>query len=417
MGRHAAVCYTCDNVSYRRWTVGQANAKATKKRRGGIIVGALAGMVAGLLLAPKSGRETREQLFGQGGIGGQVDRIKGAIGAGKDSAADQNEALRRKIEETRERLRSQMDAEGNGAGGEDAYRRPRRHGSRRPELNRLALTELGAAAACGVAAFGLAYLLHEAQWVRRVDRRLPAPDADAALDGLTVVQLSDFHAGFTPSLNLRAARKAVDLAMAAEPDLVVITGDFAGGTAGIGELRRQLLRLAPPLGVVGVFGNHDHGDSKAPFVKPTDPHFVEECGVRLLTNETATIERAGATVQIGGVDDTDGGHDDLPAVLARLDHRPGVLRLLLSHHADVVKRTAPGDFHMTFAGDTHGGQLCLPIPGRRVMLSDLHAEFAEGGYDVGGRPLYVTRGVGTSMLPFRAFCRPEIVVFHVEAGG
>ena len=94
------------------------------KRRGGFLVGALAGVVAGLLLAPKSGRETREQLLGQGGVGKQVDRIKGAIGAGKDSAADQNEALRRKIEETRERLRSQMDAGGNGAGGEDAWGGP-----------------------------------------------------------------------------------------------------------------------------------------------------------------------------------------------------------------------------------------------------------------------------------------------------
>ena len=122
-------------------------------------------------------------------------------------------------------------------------------------------------------------------------------------------------------------------------------------------------------------------------------------------------------MEIAGVDDTDGGHDDLPAVLAALERRPGGLRLLLSHHAEVVKRTAPGDFHMTFAGDTHGGQICLPLPGRRILLSDLGAEFAEGAYDVGGRPLYVTRGVGTSMLPFRAFCRPEVVVFRVEAGG
>jgi gas vesicle protein len=82
--------------------------------RGGFLFGAAAGIVAGVLLAPKSGRETREQLFGADGIGGQVDRIRGAIGAGRDSAADQNEALRRKIEETRERLRRQMDE-----GGED----------------------------------------------------------------------------------------------------------------------------------------------------------------------------------------------------------------------------------------------------------------------------------------------------------
>lgn len=93
-------------------------------RKGGFVVGAIAGVVAGLLLAPRSGRETREQLFGQGGVGRQVDRIKGAIGAGKDSAADQNEALRRKIEETRARLRGQMEAAGDNVGGEDAYGGP-----------------------------------------------------------------------------------------------------------------------------------------------------------------------------------------------------------------------------------------------------------------------------------------------------
>lgn len=86
--------------------------------KGGFLVGAVAGVVAGLLLAPKSGRETREQLFGEGGFGGQVDRIRDAIGAGKDSAADQNEALRRKIEETRARLRGQMDAVDDGSGGD-----------------------------------------------------------------------------------------------------------------------------------------------------------------------------------------------------------------------------------------------------------------------------------------------------------
>ncbi len=107
-----------------RKAAGAAQKTAGAKQRGGLLFGVVVGAVGGLLLAPKSGRETRQQLFGQGGIGAQVDRIKGAIGAGKDSAADQNEALRRKIEETRERLRSQMDAGGNGGGGEDAYGGP-----------------------------------------------------------------------------------------------------------------------------------------------------------------------------------------------------------------------------------------------------------------------------------------------------
>ena len=91
-----------------------AKTTARRRRRGGFIVGALAGAAAGLMLAPKSGKETRAQLFGEGGFGGQVDRVKGALGAGKDSAADQSEALKRKIEETRERLRQQV-AEGDDA--------------------------------------------------------------------------------------------------------------------------------------------------------------------------------------------------------------------------------------------------------------------------------------------------------------
>jgi len=97
-----------------------AKKAARRKHRGGFLSGAIAGAAIGLLLAPKSGKETRAQLFGEGGISGQVDRLKGAVGAGKDSAADQSEALKRKIEETRERLRRQMDVGGEDAPGGDA---------------------------------------------------------------------------------------------------------------------------------------------------------------------------------------------------------------------------------------------------------------------------------------------------------
>ena len=249
-----------------------------------------------------------------------------------------------------------------------------------------------------------------------MDRRLPAPGCPPDLDGLTVVHLSDFHAGYRFSLNARATRKAVDLALAAAPDLVLITGDFSSGPDGRAGLLAQIRRLHPPLGVFAVLGNHDHGDSKAPFVRATDPSDLAACGVRLLMNECVVVVHGAGRIQVCGVDDPTAGRADLPRVRAALDRGPGVLRLLLSHHADVVLGTAPGDFALTLAGGTHGGQICLPLPGRHLILSDLKARFAEGGYEPGGRPVYVTRGVGTSLLPFRAFCRPEIVVFHVEAG-
>jgi gas vesicle protein len=99
---------------------GKLAAKAEKRaarrgRRGGLVVGVVAGVALGLLVAPRSGKETRALLFGEGGLGARVDRVRGALGAGKDSAADQSEVLRRKIEETRERLRKQMDLSGEEA--------------------------------------------------------------------------------------------------------------------------------------------------------------------------------------------------------------------------------------------------------------------------------------------------------------
>ena len=91
--------------------------RKSKKKRGGFIIGALIGGVIALLVTPKTGKETREQLkesMGGARLGGldlkgQADKLKDAVGAGKESAVDQSEALKRKIEETRARLREQMD--------------------------------------------------------------------------------------------------------------------------------------------------------------------------------------------------------------------------------------------------------------------------------------------------------------------
>lgn len=97
-------------------------------RRGGFLLGALVGAIIGVLLAPRSGKETRAQLLGGSNpLSGQVDRVRGALEAGIDQAADQSEALRRKIEETRERLRRQMAADESSAedgAGETSDERP-----------------------------------------------------------------------------------------------------------------------------------------------------------------------------------------------------------------------------------------------------------------------------------------------------
>ena len=273
-----------------------------------------------------------------------------------------------------------------------------------------------AAALSAAAALAFPYMLFEAQWLRRVDHRLLLPGLAEQLDGLVIVQLSDMHVGFQPSLNLRATRKAFAMARAAAPDLIVITGDLACGAGRLDELKAELATLSAPLGVYAVLGNHDHGETKTSGVPPVDFGDLSKAGVRLLVNEVVTVDHQGAAVQLCGIDDWQHGYADLPAVLAQLDRRPATLRLLLSHYAEAALAAAPGDFALTLAGDTHGGQICLPWFGGRVMLSQPLAQFREGMYEIDGRRLYVTRGIGTSFLPLRFLCRPEVVVFHLGRG-
>jgi predicted MPP superfamily phosphohydrolase len=271
-----------------------------------------------------------------------------------------------------------------------------------------------AAAALGTAAaLSLLYLLFEAQWVRRRERTVEIADLPAELDGLTIAHLSDFHVGFGFSLNMRAMRRAVALTNAARPDLIVITGDLAGGRANQAELRQALGTLRAPLGVFAVQGNHDHGESKAPFVRAVDLGDLDRFGVRLLENETVTVTRGAGRVQVSGIDDWKHGYADLDAVLGALDRRPGVVRVLLSHYAAAALAAPADSFALTLSGDTHGGQLCVPWFGGPVMCSQPRAEFKDGMYMRDGRRIHVTRGVGTSLLPFRFLCRPEVVILRL----
>jgi len=97
-----------------------------------------------------------------------------------------------------------------------------------------------AAAGAGAAAWGL----FESQWVESGEVDVPVAGLPAALDGLTVLHVSDLHAG-TPSLNMRAFRKAVDYGVECDPDLVVLTGDIVSHPRAVGPVITELERLRP----------------------------------------------------------------------------------------------------------------------------------------------------------------------------
>ena len=261
-----------------------------------------------------------------------------------------------------------------------------------------------AAAAVGATAAGvLGWSLFESQWVefRELDVRLPRLPPE--LDGLTIVHLSDFHLG-TISFNGRTLDRAVRWASEKPCDLVAITGDLLSRRRGEPQLEAAIASLDPRLGVFAVLGNHDVEVTRDPFSQPTDASVVEKSGAVLLENDSVLRTVNGRTVQVVGADQSLGPSWSLAAQLADPE---ADLRVLLFHFPDVVQYLAPGAFDLVLAGHLHGGQICIPTPRGKVRLEHLRARHWEGLHETPAGMLHVSRGLGTSFVPFRFLARPE----------
>ena len=294
----------------------------------------------------------------------------------------------------------------------------------------------GARVVLGVAAAGAAaaaYMLFEAQAIECRTRDLPVPGLPSAWRGLTVLHLSDVHAGLFPT-NERSLAKAVRWAETRQPDLVLLTGDILGDP-GRSKACLQLLRLLrPPLGMFAVTGNHEYGLGKGPLAKARDAAALwEQVGVVLLRDSCHQLPpRDGTAMVLCGADYLTGGFELRPPepvapVLA-------VFPVLLVHEPPPPDSPLASRFPLAFAGHTHGGQLRIPGMGG---LRPLHYDAPSGGpgkFDAEGqRPgvdvpaagalsgvfswgrgrLVVSRGVGTSFLPFRLLTRPEATIWRL----
>jgi len=268
-------------------------------------------------------------------------------------------------------------------------------------------------ATAAVAAATAAWGLFEAQWLRAVELEVHVPDLPAALDGLRVGHLSDLHLG-SPSLNVQALRKAVDICRAGGAEVVAISGDVRARVAGDAALRRELRRLDPALGSFAVLGNHDYGHGEDPFADGVPIDDLGDCGVALLADARVEVERGGSRIAICGLapgtvarDRAADGHD--------LAAAGGDLRILVCHYPEILDRVRPGDFQLVLAGHLHGGQICVPWPTGKIRLAHTSRAYLEGIYSRAGTTMHVSRGVGTTFVPFRFCARPEATIIVMRA--
>src|SRR5918992_2790922 len=195
----------------------------------------------------------------------------------------------------------------------------------------------------------------EPEDVEFVPISLVLPRLDSRFAGYRIAQISDLHADdwMTPG---RVTRQ-VDLINAEEPDLVLITGDFATYSPLSSKIRHvpdlvaPLKRLQAPDGSFAVLGNHDY-KTNAQVVR----RVLAASGVTELCNKVRTLRRGGATLHLCGVDSVLEGVSRLRWVLERLPE--GGAAILLAHEPDVADAVAAtGRFDLQLSGHSHGGPL------------------------------------------------------------
>lgn len=224
-------------------------------------------------------------------------------------------------------------------------------------------------------------------------RRLP-PE----LDGLRVVQLSDIH--HSPFTSREQIERAVETANNLNPDIIALTGDYISKERTYAAPCAELLgRLRARYGVYAVLGNHDHWTDAALI---TDLFRAE--GITVLINQGMRFELRGGSFWLAGVDDTMVGLEDLPLALA--GSRDDEMKLLLAHNPIILRRATRAGVDLVLSGHTHGGQVALR--GESNASGRPRRRLLRGLARSGSTQIYVSRGLGTVVLPIRYGCPPEV---------
>jgi predicted MPP superfamily phosphohydrolase len=261
-----------------------------------------------------------------------------------------------------------------------------------------------------------AYGIWSAYRLPRVTRRtLVFPDIPPGLDGLTLLHLSDLHAGL--HLGEDVMQEIVAQANALRPDLIVQTGDMIDiSRSYIPPYVRAFRELSAPLGVVTVLGNHDRYTGEDEVIRG-----CRDAGQVFVQNGCHVIERNGATLALLGIDDPHNWRADDPqpadvdAALAAAPPAPRAFHVLLAHRPGAWDTAVPRGIPLTLAGHIHGGQFYLPLIG--WSAGSLITKYVMGHFQRGNSQLYVSRGIGVVGVPIRVFAPPEIELFELRRTG
>jgi predicted MPP superfamily phosphohydrolase len=224
------------------------------------------------------------------------------------------------------------------------------------------------------------------------------------LEGFRIVHLSDIH--HSPFTDISHITRAVETANLLKPDMFVLTGDYVSHeTEYIAPMAKVLGRLESEFGTFACLGNHDHW---------TDAEQVTNClrdaNIKVLNNEGFRFQAKNASFWLAGVDDYMVGQTDVRSALR--GSFPDEMKMLLAHNPKILYRAARAGVDLMFSGHTHGGQVKIRDDEKRILPR--RRKFASGLYRRRETQVYITRGIGTVVLPVRYGCPPEISLIELH---
>jgi predicted MPP superfamily phosphohydrolase len=230
--------------------------------------------------------------------------------------------------------------------------------------------------------------------------------------GLRIAVIGDIHTG-GPFIDERKLKRIVELTNQQNPDLIVLLGDYMSSNSWHGHrvepevTAAGLKDLRSPLGVYAVLGNHDwwyNGEKVR--------RAFEQNGIRVLEDEVAEIKWKNKSFWLAGLADLMTRPQHVSETIAQAPN--GATIIALAHNPDIFPRL-PQTVPLLLAAHTHGGQVNIPLIGTPIVPSRFGRKYTAGHVFENGHDMFVTTGIGTSILPVRFRVPPEIVILTIKS--
>jgi predicted MPP superfamily phosphohydrolase len=239
--------------------------------------------------------------------------------------------------------------------------------------------------------------------IRLRENEVKLPGLPAAFDGYMLLHISDLHV----DMNREIVHALIERVRAVDYDLCVLTGDYRYRT--FGQIESTLEGMALLRGhlkdpVYAVLGNHDS-------IRMVPG--IETMGIRVLLNESVSLERNGAAIHLAGIDDAHYYQvDNIEKAAHDIPHE--AVSILLSHTPEAYRNAAHAGFRLMLCGHTHGGQICLPGGIPIITDADCPRSLVAGPWMYHGLIGYTSVGAGASIVDVRLNCPPEITLHRLR---